>query len=66
MKIILRIPVECGEKTCASTPGKFCKYMTYSIVDNGATCQLFGLLSIDNGWVMRAADCVSLGEQTMD
>lgn len=69
MEIKLSFIIECGEKTCASSPGKFCKFFGSRRFGTIACCLLFpdkeGLsfteLDTDNDgeWTLRCEDCLS-------
>jgi hypothetical protein len=65
MKQTLKIEIECGEKTCASEPGKFCFYFGRVKFGQVPTCCLFP--SVDqpwirledkDGWVQRCEVCL--------
>ena len=69
MKIQIKLDIECGELTCASTPGMFCKYFytqRFGTIDH---CHLFskmgvygGLyepLEVKDGWTLRHPDCLT-------
>ena len=54
MKARIIIAIECGEKTCASEPGKFCTYLV-----GNYRCALFGrLYDNEDGWVARHPECM--------
>lgn len=56
-KYALKFDIECGEKTCASEPGKFCLYCTIGAF-GGATCFFYGKLGESDGWVSRHPECL--------
>jgi hypothetical protein len=67
MKKILKIEIECGEKTCAIEPKKFCHYFGTVKFGSIPTCCLFPSKDKDrpwtdlkevDGWAMRCADCL--------
>jgi len=57
-----RMRVQCGEKTCAREPGKFCQFL-YAKKNGGPLCGLFNqnLLEIQKGdktgWTRRCDPC---------
>lgn len=62
----IRIEFECGETTCASEPGKFCRFLRVGwqgesicdlFHDNGGPTKLFD----EGGWVQRCSECMKLG-----
>jgi hypothetical protein len=53
MMKILEIPIECGEMTCASEPGKFCPYVMTQRWGQDWYCQLFS----DTLKKFTSADC---------
>jgi len=57
MKDIIKIEIECGEKTCASKPGEFCHLLMASL-NNKNSCYVFGPLIEKDGWVLRHKDCL--------
>ena len=59
MKYILSFSIECGKKTCASSPGKFCQYFGHDLRGNGL-CHFFGTLEDKDGWVQRRDECLSM------
>ena len=58
VKYILSFEIECGEKTCAAIPGKFCKYFRYDLTGRNS-CYFFGELKDKDGWVQRHFKCLS-------
>ena len=69
MNLLLKIPIECGEKTCASEPGKFCLYFGTKKFGQIAVCLLFrdqSVRSLDSaqelddkdGWTQRCYQCL--------
>jgi hypothetical protein len=61
MKRKLEIEVECGETTCASEPGKFCRYARWKLDGSNPNCAMFGrnLYVGRDGWVQRCDECLS-------
>lgn len=57
MKQYLVFEIECGQITCASEPGKFCKFFNADVRDDG-NCLFFGKVFAIDGWVMRHKLCV--------
>ena len=61
MKKLIFVEIECGEKTCASEPGRFCQFFISSM--NGKdSCFLFGRVFDEDGWIMRHKDCLKYTE----
>ena len=65
----IRITIECGEFTCASEPGKFCKFVGTRRMGAEYVCRLFPseddsylrLQTLDNkpnGWLARCSECL--------
>jgi hypothetical protein len=61
MKEILKIEIECGEKTCAVKPGKFCHMINHNMFGD-PSCFLFGKLENSEedgtGWTLRHKKCL--------
>lgn len=57
MKFKLVFEIECGEKTCASQKGNFCRFFR-----GLNSCYLFGSLFDKNGWVQRHEDCLRMAK----
>lgn len=69
---ILQLEINCGETTCASKPGVFCKYLTTSRFGQQFNCQLFSevddrgrLIELKEhqsgnlkGWIARHSNCL--------
>ena len=68
---ILSLEIKCGGKTCASEPGKFCRFLLTQRFGSEVVCQIFsepqgnGLLTpLENskedglGWTLRHPDCI--------
>lgn len=55
------IMIEHGEKTCASEPGKFCRFLGAKSFGTVPVCMLFEnrLLNEKDGWVLRHKDCLN-------
>ena len=52
--------IECGEKTCASEPGSFCKFFR-NTASRDANCALFGKVFCgEDSWIHRHKDCIHL------
>ena len=55
----LSIPINCGEKTCASAPGVFCKQIRTLKYGQIWICNIFEKeLEIKNGWTQRCDQCL--------
>jgi len=65
----LTVKIKCGEKTCASKPGKFCSYVGTAGLKAIPVCRLFP--TADNsytvlkttggdplGWLLRCPECL--------
>ena len=72
----LRFDINCGEKTCASKPGEFCRFALAQRFGTEVVCQIFsepdgrGLLtplgnSRDDGlgWTLRHPECIKNSEK---
>jgi len=67
MKKTLHLSIECGEKTCASEPGVFCRFLHATHFGQQPVCGLFPskdgsytwLDDQEGGWVQRCADCLN-------
>lgn len=61
---ILKIGIHCGATTCASEPGKFCRYLGASHFGTSPECLLFPgetshtPLEEKDGWVQRCKECL--------
>jgi hypothetical protein len=64
MNYTIPIKIECGEKTCASEPGKFCNMLTLN-VHGGGDCHLFGRVFDEYGWVMRHKKCIESANKNL-
>ena len=60
------IQIECGETTCASEPGKFCKFFGTMRFGTIPLCRLFPsdnesftTLKDEDGWIQRCPDCMN-------
>lgn len=67
MKFHKTIEIECGETTCASEPGKFCKYLARMSFGRIPVCTFFsneiaGFTRLyedePNGWLRRCPQCL--------
>lgn len=59
------VEFECGEKTCAVEPGKFCRFVVNSNFGRKFFCSAFfdsdrshQVLEDKNGWLMRCQQCL--------
>ena len=53
--------IECGEKTCAASPGRFCEFTGTVPMSMGQDfkCLLFGTKLFDvDGWIQRCPQCL--------
>ena len=61
----LAISITCGELTCASEPGKFCRFSGTRRFGTEFVCMLFPSedsfthLVIKNGWAQRCNACLA-------
>jgi len=62
MKRVLSFEIDCGDKTCASFPGKFCSFCRSTLRGN-CTCYFFGALSDVDGWIQRHEECLQNASQ---
>jgi len=63
----LVITIDCGEETCASEPGKFCKFLGTTHFGTQHVCCLFPQANgsntplkesvLNKGWIGRCHDC---------
>jgi len=58
MKTNLIFEIECGEKTCAAEPGKFCYFLNLGFAHRRLSCALFGRVEDKNGWIQRHKGCL--------
>jgi hypothetical protein len=59
MTRIIRLETECGERTCASTPGKFCRFVKSKNFGTEFVCILFDRKLFDEGgWLQRCGECL--------
>lgn len=70
MKVKLTFDIECGEKTCAMEPGKFCRFLGSRMCGTISVCMLFPSnekngsgtdLKDQDGWVQRCPACLTSG-----
>lgn len=62
MKKKLIFEIECGEKTCASKKGKFCRFFIDDM--NGRTfCFHFGETFEIDGWIQRHKECIEMTKE---
>jgi hypothetical protein len=65
MKRKIVFEIECGDLTCASEPGEFCKFLGVSHFGTKFCCCLFSEdssytdLREKNGWIMRCKECMN-------
>ena len=54
-----KLIIEHGETTCASRPGKFCRFLGETHFGTVPVCMLFDqkLQEDENGWVKRCGKC---------
>jgi|WetSurMetagenome_2_1015567.scaffolds.fasta_scaffold01544_18 hypothetical protein len=62
MKFSITFDIECGETTCASKPGEFCRFFANDL-RGGGRCYLFGGLFDEDGWIQRHPDCLEMAEK---
>jgi hypothetical protein len=63
MKLKLEFEIECGRETCASEPGKFCRFFRGNIFGND-NCFFFGrVYDNQSGWIQRHPECIKLAER---
>ena len=55
------ITFECGETTCASEPGKFCRFLRLARIGTLPMCNLYEVeLAEDDGyWLQRCPQCLA-------
>jgi len=67
MNKLLKLSINCGETTCASEPGKFCKYLFTRKFGTLIYCQIFSeiddrgkpfSLELVDGWTRRHSLCL--------
>jgi hypothetical protein len=65
MRKILKIEIECSHVTCASKPGKFCRYVGITHFGSQYVCMLFSSndnshtkLKEKDGWLLRCNECI--------
>jgi hypothetical protein len=66
-KRLLHIEIDCGDKTCASAPGRFCSHLVTTRFGSRFHCSLFSKhtggkhgyeqLEQKDGWLIRHPDC---------
>lgn len=67
-KVRITVHAECGEKTCAAEPGKFCRFVRNAqarpfgrMVE---VCNLYeAVLRDEDGWLMRCDECLAEQEK---
>ena len=67
---VVCIPIKCGETTCASAPGKFCRFLGGAKFGQVPVCRLFPSeagsyteLDDSSGWALRCQACL---DNTLD
>lgn len=69
IKRTLHINIECGDKTCAWKPGKFCPHLFTARLGMSWVCEVFGFKEVqapkDNpeGWLQRLPECLAAEEK---
>lgn len=64
MTFTISVQIECGEKTCASSSGVFCKYFGYKGLGTMPHCLFFDTrLYEEHGWIQRADLCLENEKQ---
>jgi len=68
MPKILKIEIDCAEKTCASEPGKFCRFVSTKHFGQHYYCHLFeedlkDSLGNGEGWLLRCEKCLELEDK---
>lgn len=65
MKYAITIEIECGEKTCSSELGKFCKLLKTTHYGTVLWCSLFdvGLDDEMDGKLQRCPQCIEHAER---
>ncbi len=68
MELTASETIDCGKKTCASEPGKFCRFIGSRKFGQIAICTLFVaegrkgmefvMLDERDGWVIRCDQCI--------
>jgi len=59
----LKIKIDCGDKTCSSDKGKFCRFEYASVTGSFPRCDLFDKPLLDKdggimGWLLRCKECL--------
>lgn len=65
--IELKVTLECGEKTCASRPYRFCQYLRTSHFGTRFWCHLWPdreLEENDRGWLQRMPECLAATQKS--
>lgn len=61
----IKVDVSCGEWTCASDPGVFCKQLGSRNFGQKPVCLHFGVdLDVRDGWTQRCAQCSKAEEES--
>ena len=56
------IQFECGETTCASEPGKFCRFLRTELCGTKWMCNAFEeplREDLEDGWLQRCSQCLA-------
>lgn len=66
MKYTLDFEIKCGKKTCASSPGEFCRFIRNDLTGK-SFCHLFGeVFENEDGWIQRHNLCLERAKEKMD
>ena len=69
----LQLPITCGDKTCASEPGKFCRFLQATKFGQNHFCLIWHEtdgrgkpLPIEekDGWLQRRSECLTHEERS--
>jgi hypothetical protein len=58
----IRLPIVCGDTTCASEPGVFCRNVWKNHLGTRWLCDSFGGAELhegDDGWLQRLPECLA-------
>ena len=62
MKKQITFYIKCGEKTCATREGNFCRFFINTGSRDGK-CNLFGRVFDKDGWIQRHKNCIHITEE---
>jgi hypothetical protein len=74
MKRGIILEIECGETTCASEPGRFCRFLGRQKFGSISVCMLFPdpdgqgsdtTLRDQDGWIRRCPACMNEAQDMM-